>query len=75
MSFPRRRESKRNIHFKNVIIDWIPFFKGMTMLINKFSYFLILSVVSEKFYKSQTKVLLQLDTELVQGNFCIMLRR
>ncbi|EKE14837.1 MAG: hypothetical protein ACD_12C00272G0003 [uncultured bacterium] len=30
VSFPRRRESRLKSPFKNVIVDWIPFFKGMT---------------------------------------------
>ena len=30
MSFPQRRESKLDIPFKNVVIDWIPSCEGMT---------------------------------------------
>ncbi|TRZ53274.1 DUF2142 domain-containing protein [bacterium] len=50
MSFPRRRESRLNIHFKNVIIDWIPSFEGMTykikLVFNKYiKYFKIFFVL------------------------------
>jgi len=39
VSFPQRRESNRNIPFKNGIIDWIPSYEGMTKY---FKLFLIL---------------------------------